>query len=120
MRVLLAPLSDPARQSRVDAQAATMPVWSRNGRELFFLAGARRNRMMVVTVTGDDGGPRLDKPRLLFEHNMGSSVDFSLPRYDVMPDGQRFVFATAEDAAPATEIRVALDWAAQLRTMVPR
>jgi serine/threonine protein kinase/Tol biopolymer transport system component len=118
--VAVAPLADPGRQSRVDAQAATMPVWSRNGRELFFLAGPRRNRMMAVTITDDDGGPRLDKPRLLFEHNMGTGIGFSLPRYDVMPDGQRFVFATAEDAAPATEIRLILDWAWQLRSLMPR
>ena len=39
--VLIAPLSDPARQSRVGVESASMPVWSRDGRELFFLSGPR-------------------------------------------------------------------------------
>ena len=114
--VLIAPLSDPARQSRVGVESASMPVWSRDGRELFFLSGPRWNRMMVAEVNADAAGLRLGKPRRLFEQDIAPGIGFSLPRYDVMPDGQRFLFVKREDAAPVNEIRIMLDWGAQLRT----
>ena len=117
--VAVAPLGDPSRQTRVDAEAATMPVWSRDGRELFFLAGPQRNRLMTASVVvAADGDLRLATPRLVFEHTIGPSVGLSLPRYDVMPDGQRFVFATAQDSRPVSEIRLTLDWMQQLRTLM--
>jgi Tol biopolymer transport system component len=118
--IAVAPLSDPGRQIRVDVQPARMPVWSRTGGELFFLAGPRTNVLMSTRVSDTAGVPRLEKPRVLFEQTMGGGIGFSLPRYDVMPDGQRFVFATAPDAAPATEIRLTLDWTAELRQLISR
>lgn len=113
--VVVSPLTGPGRQSRVDVERSTMPVWSRDGRELFFLSGPRRDRMMAVEISVDGSGMRLGKPRFLFEQNMATGIGFSLPRYDILPDGQRFLFATAEDVPPATEIRLTLGWGKQLR-----
>jgi hypothetical protein len=98
--IAVAPMNAPQRQTRVDAEAATMPVWSHDGRELFFLAGAQKDRMMAATVLQARDDLRLDKPRLLFERTMGPSIGLNLPRYDVMPDDRRFVFTTPQDPAP--------------------
>jgi Tol biopolymer transport system component len=118
--VAVAPLSDPSRASRVDADPAMMPVWSPAGDELLFLAGVQRTLLTSVTVVDDGGVARLGKPRLVAEQQMGGSIGFGLPRYDVLADGQRFVFATAEDSAPRNEIRIILDWTAQQRKLLTR
>lgn len=118
--VSVVPLSDPTRQSHVDAPAAAMPVWSRSGGELFFLGGPQLTVLMSVTVADDRGTPTLGRPRAILEQNMGGSIGFGLPRYDVMPDGRRFVFATAETASPGKEIRLLFDWPAELRKLTGR
>jgi eukaryotic-like serine/threonine-protein kinase len=113
--VAVGPVSDPARHTRVAIERCAMPVWSRGGRELFFLSGQRFNRMMVMEVSAELAGVRLGKPRFLFEQNIAAGIGYSLARFDVMPGDQRFIFVKAEDAAPASEIRLTLDWGAQLR-----
>jgi Tol biopolymer transport system component len=115
--VYISSLKDPARRWRVDDDGGYMPRWSPDGQELFYLGGARRNRMMAVEVKPGSGLLSPSKPRLLFEQDMGISIGFGLPRYDIMPDGQRFVFATAEVTA-LTEIRMVLDWRSHLERLV--
>ena len=117
--IYVAPFRDPGRRARVEVEDGYMPVWSRDGRELFFLSGPRRTRVMSVRVSAGAGGPQLGRPELLFEQSMGGSVGFGLARYDVTPDG-RFLFATAETPKPSTEIRMVLDWGARLRPLLAR
>jgi eukaryotic-like serine/threonine-protein kinase len=115
--IYVAALREPGRRTRVDSEDGHMPVWSRDGGELFFLTGTRRERLMSVRVTAAAGGLRLGRPERLFDQSMGGSVGFGLSRYDITPDG-RFVFATAETPAPSTEIRLDLDWGAHLTRLV--
>jgi serine/threonine protein kinase/Tol biopolymer transport system component len=114
--VYVSSLREPARRWRVDADGGYMPRWSPDGRELFFLAATRRNRLTAVDVTVEGNALSPSKPRLVLELNMGSSIGFGLPRYDIMPDGERFVFATTEPAA-LTEIRMLLDWRRHLERL---
>jgi hypothetical protein len=115
----VASLREPTRRVRVDSEDGYMPVWSRDGRELFYLTGTRRDRLMSVRVSAGGDGLRLGRPERLFDHSMGGSVGGGLSRYDVTPDG-RFVFATAEDPAPTTEIRLDLEWRAHLKGLKAR
>jgi eukaryotic-like serine/threonine-protein kinase len=117
--IYVAALREPGRRTRVDTEDGYMPVWSRNGGELFFLTGTRRDRLMSVRVTAAADGLRLGRPERLFDQSMGGSVGFGLSRYDVTPDG-RFVFATAQTPVPSTEIRVDLAWRAHLNRLTAR
>jgi len=71
------------------------PVWSRNGRELFYRSG---KRLMAVDVTLQPSFAA-GRPRVLFE---GPYVSALPANFDVSLDGQRFVMLEPErpDARP--------------------
>jgi serine/threonine-protein kinase len=95
-----------------------MPVWSRDGRELFFLGGYARRKMMVVDIT-DLEDLRVSEPRELFEHQFGGSIGMALSRYDVSTEGSRFFFATAQKQSSPTEVHVVLNWFDELEELIP-
>ena len=56
----------PARtdDGRSPHRAGRQPLWSRNGKEIFYRVG---NKMMVVDVSATDADLTLSQPRQLFE-----------------------------------------------------
>jgi eukaryotic-like serine/threonine-protein kinase len=89
----------PGDKSQISAAGGTLPVWRRDGRELFYLANGR---LMAVPVTLS--GARIDvgTPLALFAAPLGAS------QYDVSADGQRFLFNTTVKEAPP--ITILLNW----------
>jgi serine/threonine-protein kinase len=72
----------------------TMPVWSRNGRELFYRT--EDNRIMVARFTVNGDTFVADKPRLWSEKRL---ADTGLtPNFDLAPDGKRFAVLMSADA----------------------
>jgi Tol biopolymer transport system component len=106
--IYVVPYPGPGGKSQVSEDGGTQPRWNRNGRELFFRAGAR---MMAVDVeTG--AAFRVAAARMLFEK---ASSD-----YDVAPDGKRFLMLKpAPLSAESTELHVILNWFDDLRRRVP-
>ena len=98
----MADLSGPPLASYA---AATEPVWSRDGRELFMRVGTAL--MAAGVETSGDAEIRLTEPIRLFERPMIRDAGGHLPNYDVSPDGQRFVMI--ERADPRTALRIVLD-----------
>ena len=94
-----------------------MPVWSADGRRLFFLAGGRFDRMMVADVATE---PELgvSRPRMLFQHEFGGSLGLGLQRYDRSPQDGRFVFATPGTEIEATQLHVVRGWSHELRELI--
>jgi serine/threonine-protein kinase len=86
------------RKWLISNQGGILPVWRRDGRELFYRSG---NKVMAVQM---QGGPELviGKPRMLFEGDFDSD-------FDVTGDGQRFVMVRSEKPTPATQINLVLD-----------
>jgi Tol biopolymer transport system component len=86
------------------------PVWSRDGKELFYRNGQRW--MVVTTVTQ----PTFDasRPRLLFEGNYLNVTGLS---YDVTADGRRLVLIRGLDVSPTREIHVVLNWFEELKRL---
>jgi dipeptidyl aminopeptidase/acylaminoacyl peptidase len=84
------------------------PVWSRNGRELFYRNG---NRMVSVPVTAGRPG----KPTVLFEGDYSYGyLDWTL-NYDVAADG-RFLMVKE---GPAPKLHVIVNWTEELKRLVP-
>jgi serine/threonine-protein kinase len=86
------------------------PVWSRNGREIFFTDG---DRMMVVAVeidpTFSHGVPRR-LFQLAFHRGYGP-----YPDYDVTPDGKRFLmFQRSHDDQPPRQVDIVTDLTSKL------
>jgi serine/threonine protein kinase len=112
MQVYIRPFPGPDRRWQVSTQGGTQPVWSRNGKEIFYRVG---NKMMVVDVAaGVD--VTLSQPRQLFEQRYVFQ-NISLANYDVSPDGQRFVMV--KDEAGSGRLNVVLNWTEELKRLTP-
>ena len=96
----------------ISTDGGTCPVWSHDGRELFYRQG---DAVMVVSV--DTGaGLRPGKPRRLFAGPYrGESQE---PAFDVSPDGRRFLMIKSDDAATLRQINVVQNWVEELKQRV--
>ena len=99
------------------------PVWSRDGRELFF---RNADQMMAVEVDTTVSF-QASVPRLLFagdydRDNSAGGIG-GASNYDVSLDGQRFVMVKAEqqsgEAGASPQFHVVLNWFEELKERVP-
>jgi Tol biopolymer transport system component len=113
--VLVQSFPEPGGRTQMSASGGIEPVWSRDGRELFYLNG---DAMMAVDVRTS---PELaaGAPRKLFEGRYVLSPN-TVASYDVSADGQRFLRVQPLHADPPTDqIQVALSWFEELKRLVP-
>jgi Tol biopolymer transport system component len=103
------PLSGRGNRVTVSTDGGTGPVWSRDGRELFYRAG---DDLISVEV-------RSTSPLVLGNRRKLLDVSGFEPGYfhdfDVSADGQRFLFIRAEPGARPTRIDVILNWFPELK-----
>jgi Tol biopolymer transport system component len=114
--VYVQPYPGPGGKWLISNEGGAEPIWNRNGRELYYRSG---DKMMAVDITTQPAFAA-GKPRQLFEGRYLRSP-YSVPFYDVSPDGQRFLMlkpVEQEQAAP-TQINVVLNWTEELKRLVP-
>jgi Tol biopolymer transport system component len=103
----------PGDKSQVSIDGGTLPVWSRNGKELFYIA--RDGKMMAVSVKGatvnDSARFEAGTPTALFDAYIPAGVG---ARYDVGNDG-RFLIATPIQPPGGQQITVLFNWIAALK-----
>ncbi len=104
--IFVAPFSGAGERRLVSADGGTEPLWSRDGRELFFQSG---NRLMSVTVspgaTFSATLPRVEHEGL-FLRTITSNTSFG-----IVPDGKRFLRIQPVDQQPSIlRIDLVLDW----------
>ena len=124
--VYVAAIEHPETRIQVSANGGDVPVWSKSGRELMFVApgsAPETKRVMVAAITTTPA-PHAGMPRLLFESPEAASFVATRPgrNYDLTPDGQRFLTSDFERLAPdraATYIDVVLNWFTELQQRVP-
>jgi len=107
--VYVTSLSDSSRW-QVSTQGGAMPLWRRDGRELYFIGP--QNRLMVVDV--EAGATfRHSTPRELFKaiFNWAGPEDFMRP-YAPMPDGQRFALNVLKERS-AQLLTLVTNWTSQ-------
>ena len=78
---------DKGGKWQVSSSGGAYPVWSRNGRELFFRADDNRIMVANYAVRGDSF-KIVEKPRLWSETQLANTGINGRP-YDVAPDGKR-------------------------------
>ena len=92
----------------VSVDGGERPIWSKDGRQLYYNRG---DKMMVVDI-GTTNGFDAGTPRLLFEG------PFRARSRDVSPDGERFVMVRySEESTP--RINIVLNWFEELERLVP-
>jgi serine/threonine protein kinase/Tol biopolymer transport system component len=87
------------------------PSWRADGRELFYVSADRR--LMAVPTTIDPAF-EAGTPAALFEMNVRDLSFLSGRRYDVTPDGQRFVVQALTGRGSPSALTVVVNWAALL------
>jgi serine/threonine-protein kinase len=110
---------------QVSTTGGTRPVWSRNGRELFYVTGAdqQQRKMMVVPIQAGTAFLH-GSPQVLFAGPyFGPNSGFMTRTYDVSADGQRFLMIKPEavDTAASTgpPFVAVLNWQEELKARVP-
>jgi serine/threonine protein kinase len=102
----------PLARDVLSVGGGDQPVWSRDGRELFFVDPEGSLRSVTVS-RAPDGRPvfgravQLDVPRIGSGH-WGT-------QYDVSPDGRRIHFLDRHIDAPPSQISIVLGWRALLK-----
>lgn len=87
------------------------PRWSREGKELYYLSGSRMMVDQVQTTPTFSAG----LPQELFTAPIAGQEGGAPVRWDLTPDGKRFVIVTDENASSTTPLTVILNWQAGLR-----
>jgi serine/threonine-protein kinase len=106
------------RQWQISSAGGVLPVWSRNGHELFYRT--EDQRIMLADYVAKGGSFEAGKPRLWFARPLASVGLAS--NFDLAPDGKHFlVLMTAGDAEPReaqNHVMLALNFFDEVRRRV--
>jgi serine/threonine-protein kinase len=111
VEVYVQPFPGPGPRRQVSVGGGDCPLWSRDGRELYY---ATPDKLMAVDVTS---GPTFvaGTPRALFAGRYRGSLNTTTP-YDVTADGRRFLrVRQAQPQRAVTHVDVVLNWFAEFR-----
>jgi dipeptidyl aminopeptidase/acylaminoacyl peptidase len=120
--VYVQPYPGPGEKVRVSTSGGGEPLWSPNGRELFYRAQTPEAQQFFSAAVTSISPFRTEAPRLMFE-NKAFEYDSTVPirSWNVSPDGQRFLllrFAPQTDK-PVTSMHLVLNWTEELKRRVP-
>lgn len=99
-------------RKRISTTGGRMPVWSRDGSELFFIATDGQLMSAAIKKGGDVFEFAAPKP--LFKTRMLGHFG-SFHEFDVSPDGQRFLIGTLVGDSKAPPPTVIINWHASLK-----
>jgi dipeptidyl aminopeptidase/acylaminoacyl peptidase len=113
MDIYVMPFPGPGPSLQVSVDGGYEPLWSRDGRMLFFQNG---NVLMATEVAA--GTPaRFGRPRTLYEGRYRRSPNGNTP-WSLSPDSQRFLrIQQAQPDPPMNRIDVVLGWGEQVTRM---
>jgi dipeptidyl aminopeptidase/acylaminoacyl peptidase len=117
--VYVEPLPPTGEKHQITTKGGVNPLWSPDGKELFFETIGPSSQILDVGVDTTKG-LRFVNPRPL---PIEGVVNSGARPYDVTPDGKRFVVmvpkAQATPGAPNEQINVTLNWFTELQQRVP-
>jgi serine/threonine-protein kinase len=107
----------PGGRWQISKAGGQEPIWSNDGKQLFY----RQGYQVWVADVRTERGLLADKPRLLFE-KQGFGVGGNPTRnWDLWPDGHGFLMVKTEETKPqpATEIILVQNWIEELKRLIP-
>ena len=110
--VYVLPMSGKGDRTTVSVNGGTGPIWSRDGRELFYRAGDDLISVDVQT----SGAAVLGARRKLLDLSAYDSGAFH--EFDVSPDGKRFLLIRTDPESRPYRINVITNWTDELRKKV--
>jgi hypothetical protein len=114
--IYVQPLPASGAKWQISREGGRKPRWRRDGKELYFLAGAANagtgnatdETLMAVSITASDS-LRSGIPAPLFPMRFVGGLTAQYP-YDVSPDGQRFLTIAPVEKADSSPITILLNW----------
>ena len=97
------------RKYQASINGGRTPVWSRDGKELYFIAPD--GQMMAVGIESKGGNLEIGTPKALFQSNITATNNFIT--YDVSKDG-RFLIPQQEQAS-GLPLTLLVDWQARVK-----
>jgi hypothetical protein len=95
---------------QISTDGGAPPVWGPDGRELFY----RNGQQMIRVAIGEGPSFKRGPSSVLFT---GSYLGGPGRRYDLAPDGKRFLMIEA--SSPRDELIVVSNWFEELERLVP-
>jgi eukaryotic-like serine/threonine-protein kinase len=104
------PFPGPGPRTPVSSNGGIEPLWSRDGRQVFYIEG---NRLMAVSVsTTPSFSPGIPRPLLDGPYPRSTT---GTTGYDVLPDGRFVRVQSIAPEPPLDRISLVLNWHEQLR-----
>ena len=114
VEVFIQSFPGPAGRVQVSTDGGTEPVWSHDGRELFYRTGDAMMAVNVATTPALSAG----EARKLFEGRYVPSGP-GVAGYDVSSDGRFLLVQPLHPDPPTNQIHVVLNWFEELRRLAP-
>jgi Tol biopolymer transport system component len=114
VEVYVRPFPEPGGITKISTEGGYEPLWSRDGKELFYRCG---DKMMAVTIETEPE-LKVGTPRELFKGQFRGTTSHLGLSYDIAPDG-RFIMIQEDEESAKTRINVVLNWFEELKRLVP-
>jgi hypothetical protein len=101
---------------RISSNGGQEPQWSPSGDRLYYRSINGREVFAVDVLGGDP--LRFGREELLFEGDFEPGIRWGA-KWDIHPDGDRFLMLQIEHPENPKEIRVVINWFAELERLVP-
>ena len=111
LEVYVRPFPRAGGRVQVSSGGGSEPVWSVDGKRLFYRTGAA----LIAATLAYSPGLEVVSREQLFDDRYKRGLFRS--RFDVHPDGKRFVML--QPASQSQEVVVVLDWVTELRSRMP-
>jgi serine/threonine-protein kinase len=113
------PEVDSGGRWQVSTSGGDSPLWSPDGRELFY----RNGEAVVAVSVKTDPTFSLETPTTLFR-GAYASIPSYFHQWDISPDGKRFLMmkesgSTGEESASPRRINIVLNWFEELKQRAP-
>jgi Tol biopolymer transport system component len=116
VRPLMADGSVGTDATRVSTGGGVQPLWSRDGKEIFFVNAAQgylSAQLMAVPIKPSTTAFEFGQAKALFKIRMLPTQSV-IRDYDISPDGKQFLIGTALGDGRATPATIVLNWTAGL------
>lgn len=118
--IYVRPFPGPGGKWQVSDQGGVNPLWSRDGKELFYMAPGQEGPVGVYAVdVRTDPDFWAGKPRLLFSTAADIQWDSASTIWDITPDGKKFLMVELGErkARPVTELVLVQNWSEEIRRL---
>ena len=116
LEVYVRPFPEGRGRWQISRDGGEAPVWSSDGKELFFKAGNALMRVNVSTTGEFSAGA----PEALFEHPTLNVVSIPKARYAVSRDGQKFLTVESERDRTVPVVRYVENWLPEFSRVAPK